>query len=149
MMKQYEVRDKKGEIIFTGSADEIGNEFGTTGSAIRTNAHYTAMGIDTWYKGKYKIYHIGKKTKSGIQKPKKEEETPFSIAVWALKRYGNTSVDFDPYPKLLPDMLEIHGLDCKASERKEYPSRKITRRGKPKIHWYVEVARAIETSKSI
>lgn len=103
---------------------------------------------------KYDVEVVGKHYEPRKRERKKvveqEPKTPFEIAVWALKTFGNTSVNFDPYPKLLPDMLEYYGLDCRVKEMADYPCG-VKKRGrkKPGVHWYVEVAHVFEPIKGV
>jgi len=148
-MRVYAVYNE-GKEIYRGVLREVINRFGLNKDDIHRAMYAKRNGKRAMILHKYDIDIVGEWHK---EKPIKEKEyepqTPYEIAVWALKRYGNTSVDFDPYPKLLPELLLNDGLDCSAVEKKEYPSRKVTRRVKPKVHWYVEVVRAIKGSESI
>ena len=142
-MRIYAVYNE-GKEIYRGVLREVINRFGLNKDDIHRAMYAKRNGKRAMILHKYDIDIVGEWHKEIKPKEKEyEPQTPYEIAVWALKRYGNTSVDFDPYPKLLPDMLELYGLDCLADEKKDVPSRKVTRR-KPKIHWYVEVKRAVE-----
>lgn len=140
-MRVYAVYNE-GEEIYRGVLREVINKFCLNKDDIHRAMYAKRQGKRGMILHKYDIEIVGEKFKEK-PKPKIDDEpkTPYEIAVWALKRYGNTSVDFDPYPKLLPDMLELYGLDCRV---KEVPSFVVTktrgRRVKKGVHWVVEVA---------
>ena len=145
-MRVYEIYDGD-KLIFTGTSPEVvrrfGMFFGVAFFAANSNMPHIKLKI---VGVKYKEKPIKK------EKPIEEPKTPFQIAVWALKTYGNTSVNFDPFPKLLPDMLELHGLDCRAKTVQDYPDGRVSKRGrrkKPGVHWYVEVAHAGREYRSV
>lgn len=144
---------EEGHEIFSGAMPDIVKKFEVSKGEVYRALRARKIGKEKVFKRKYDVQIVGQ-CYVQREKPKSnsadEPETPFDIAVWALKRYGNTSVDFDPLPKLLPDMLEIHGLDCRVKEVPNWESvKKRGRRPKHNVHWYVEVARAIQTSQSV
>lgn len=162
MRKIYEVINNDSEVVFTGTSQEVADKYNLTIKQVFQNAYTTKIGRKVKIAGEYQIRNIGApacpppvprariKVKKEVEKPLK---SPFDIAVWALKTFGNTSVDFDPYPKLLPDMMEIYGLDCSVQQKIEYPEKKrVSQRGRkkqPKVHWYVEVKYAIREGACI
>ena len=159
MRKIYEVINNDNEVVFTGTSQEVADKYNLTIKQVFQNAYTTKIGRKVKILGNLQIRNIGApacpppvhrartKVKKEVEKPLK---SPFDIAVWALRTFGNTSVDFDPYPKLLPDMLELYGLDCFADEKIVYPEKKkVSQRGRkksPKVLWYVGVRRAIGRS---
>jgi len=143
---------ENGKEIFRGTLPEVVARFEINNNDIYRSTVAKKRGRTKLLLNKYDVQIVGKWYEPKKEKKKVEEEpkTPFEIAVWALKTFGNTSVDFDPYPKLLPDMLEFYGLDCRVKTVPNFES--IKRRGrKPKqnVHWYVEVAHAINPSQSV
>jgi hypothetical protein len=152
-MRVYEIYDGD-KLIFTGTSPEVVRRFGIFKDDIYRVVYAQKKGKEKLLLHKYKLKIVGVKYKEKPikkEKPIEEPKTPFQIAVWALKTYGNTSVNFDPFPKLLPDMLELHGLDCRAKTVQDYPDGRVSKRGrkKPGVHWYVEVAHAGREYRSV
>lgn len=149
-MNVYSIFDN-GKEIFRGTMPEAIKEFEIHKDDIYRTMLAKRRGNRKLLLNKYDVEVVGKWYEPKKEKKVEEEpKTPFEIAVWALRTFRNTSVDFDPYPKLLPDMLEYYGLDCRAKEVVDYPCG-VKKRGrkKPGHHWYVEVAHVFEPSKSI
>jgi len=146
-----------GEEVFKGTAEEVADKLNIERKRVYSVAWSNRHGIEKKVDGIYAIFDAGQTMVKEINfRPVVKTEVKndhFDIAVWALKTFGNTSVDFDPYPKLLPDMLELYGLDCSAEQKIEYPEKKrVSQRGRkkqPKVHWYVEVKYAIREGACI
>lgn len=140
-MRVYAVYNE-GEEIYRGVLKEVINRFGLNKDDIHRAMYAKRQGKRAMILHKYDIDIVGEWHKEiKIKEKEHEPQTPYEIAVWALNRYGNTSVDFDPYPKLLPDMLELYGLDCRVKEVPSFVVAKTRgRRVKKGVHWVVEVA---------
>lgn len=150
-MNVYSVIDE-GKEIFQGTMREVMGKFDIKKDDIYRVMHAKKEGKNKLLLHRYEVQIVGKvyepRKKPRVKVVEYEPKTPYEIAVWALRTFRNTSVNFDPYPKLLPDMLEYYGLDCRAKEVMDYPGG-VKKRKKPGVHWYVEVAHVFEPTKSV
>ena len=141
------------KMVFRGTSKEIAERYNVkrasmpsyTTRGTKLKGLYTVMQIDT--ENRKVRYNVVRSRRKMYVEPIRElnyEDNPFECLVWHLRKYGNTSVVFDP-SKYVKDLNEL-GISVLIKEipddirdDKEKPTKQ---RKHKSVHWYVETVDA-------